>query len=549
MPVYLCRPGINKPDSWRHGMEVWLSPHGSHEDQDDDDNSMDARPVPNIAKGSVAGYIVRRIRHAEVVLADEVSEQYGRYWLRLRWPGPNGGFAGYVDAGPAVVSDQNNEAEFDRNVVHNSVEKNKEVDANEKLTPLLCRATSKYYPSTDFLKLLGMYDDGLNLEDNNVENNGTAVDAAEETSTPGLSGAAEAENTDVEDEDGGLGGGEIKQTLMPMTEPVFCRICREGLHDVEFDTLPDVGVPNATTDVKQASSEGNLYRKEGNPEKQAKTLIKKFQSHPLSENPLMSPCECSGSMAFVHRLCVEEWRCRSRHPAARNGLNCETCGGEYALPPPPIRPQDEVGADGVGGGGAFAEDDWVDAMPAHVLAALRRPHPWWRFCATVVRRKWLRPLAPIICSPIVATYCRCRRMLKKRGVSRRRWACSLCRRRARWKCVRCLRSYYCSRQCQNVSWHIMHKHMCYKPSRVWWSSVVYGVLIVTLFPGIWQNPFVYWTVLVNMMIGFFLSSNLAGSIATIMKKVFRVDLRGRWYELFLFSYSFSNICPHNTKIL
>lgn len=215
--------------------------------------------------------------------------------------------------------------------------------------------------------------------------------------------------------------------------------------------------------------------------------------HPTAENPLLAPCDCTGSMAFVHYLCVEQWRCRSRHPGARNGLNCETCGAEYTLPPPRSRPasrHDLMGGLGPGGGNLMAEDDWLDAMPPHVLAALRRPHPAWQLGAAVVRRRWLRPIVPVIVSPLVALYCRARRTLKKRGVSRRRWACSLCRRRARWKCVRCLRSYYCSRQCQNVSWHIVHKHVCYKPVRFWWSVVVYTLGIFLTVPNIIEVSFI-----------------------------------------------------------
>lgn len=210
--------------------------------------------------------------------------------------------------------------------------------------------------------------------------------------------------------------------------------------------------------------------------------------HPTAENPLLAPCDCTGTMAFVHYLCIEQWRCRSRHPGARNGLNCETCGAEYTLPPPPSRPASRYDVMNGGPGGlglnnnVMADDDWLDAMPPHVLAALRRPHPAWQLGAAVVRRRWLRPIVPILVSPIVALYCRARRTLKKRGVSRRRWACSLCRRRARWKCVRCLRSYYCSRQCQNVSWHIVHKHLCYKPVRFWWSVAVYMILILIAVP-------------------------------------------------------------------
>jgi hypothetical protein len=45
------------------------------------------------------GLPVRRIRHAEVVLVDDVCIAYDRHWLRLRWPGSKGGFAGYVALG------------------------------------------------------------------------------------------------------------------------------------------------------------------------------------------------------------------------------------------------------------------------------------------------------------------------------------------------------------------------------------------------------------------------------------------------------------------
>ena len=42
---------------------------------------------------------VRRVRHAEVVLVDDVCIAYDHYWLRLRWPGSKGGFAGYIQMG------------------------------------------------------------------------------------------------------------------------------------------------------------------------------------------------------------------------------------------------------------------------------------------------------------------------------------------------------------------------------------------------------------------------------------------------------------------
>jgi hypothetical protein len=39
---------------------------------------------------------IRRIRHSEVILVDDVVFRFSNYWLRLRWPGSRGGFAGFV---------------------------------------------------------------------------------------------------------------------------------------------------------------------------------------------------------------------------------------------------------------------------------------------------------------------------------------------------------------------------------------------------------------------------------------------------------------------
>ena len=381
---------------------------------------------------------------------------------------------------------------------------------------LTCLRTGLAFPTSPKLKLLQLYDDGV---------------------TPPVA-------------------------INPLnTEPVFCRICREGLHEDADDEQPDaekdegtnrgenqpkvsgglIASRQASTDdigeegeLEDLPMESNLtLRVDPND---PTTMLSEPPSekgpvkpHPVysanphaMENPVMSPCECSGSMAFVHYLCVEEWRCRSRHPEARNGLNCETCGKPYQLAPPSSRPAMVPNA---------MEEDMMEAMPQHVIHALRHPHIWWQIGATVVRRRWLRPLAPVIMSPVVSLYCRARRMLKKRGVARRRWACSLCRRRARWKCVRCLRSYYCSRHCQNVSWHIVHKHLCYKPSRLAWSTVVYGAATLALFPGILQDPLMYDLGLLLIPMSFIVSGVLAGSIATLMKKTAGYDIRGRLLEL------------------
>lgn len=370
-------------------------------------------------------------------------------------------------------------------------------------TTLRCLRTGLIFHASVAMKLLSMYDDGL---------------------SPPVSSAP-----------------------LP-SEAVFCRICREGLHDDADDEQPSPAMENDVDDGGRRGPSSSPTGSTGNSrdgdddmddpadyrepvESAPSAILSKgpVQPHPVyhpnshaAENPMLSPCECSGSMAFVHYLCVEQWRCRSRHPEARQGLNCETCGKPYALPPPSARPASVL---------HMENEDWLDAMPPHVMAALRQPHIWWQIGAAIVRRRWLRPLAPVVMSPVVALYCRARRLLKKKGVARRRWACSLCRRRARWKCVRCLRSYYCSRQCQNVSWHIVHKHVCYKPSRWAWSMIVYGMAALLVFPGILRDPMMYDLGLGSIPLSFYVMAILGGGVATTLKKSAGLDLRGRTFEM------------------
>jgi len=548
---------------------------------------------------------IRRVRHSEVVLVDEVAVHYNKYWLRLIWPGSRGGVAGYIvlggtnsgtvpngrvrewkerlrgtvggiehegsgqgvnirglderitydgGNGRTVISNNVNansatespieEMEQDDHDLddHNNDSDNESIvddpdllggvgDSNSltQFTPR-CESTGLYFPSTTTMELLATYDDGIDR-------------------APSISSIA-----DQTDDEGGSG------------EPVFCRICREGIHDVDYDfemegqgqpsqeagptnpidsrnatnnpTMGSTAMETINPDVQdpaaQPDSEMSENRQRGSAFKLSspRPVRAKRMNHPYAANPLISPCECAGSMAFVHYLCIEQWRCRSHHPAAKNGLNCETCNASYTLPPPPSRPD------------VNEEEDWLEAMPPHVLAALRRPHLCWQIGAAVVRRKWLRPIAPVITSPIVALYCRARRTLKKRGVSRRRWACSLCRRRARWKCVRCLRSYYCSRQCQNVSWHIVHKHVCYKPVRFWWSVVVYGLAFVYFLPGVLSYPLMYDLSLTFLWLSFVVMGIIGGGVATILKKRMGIDIRGRGLEALVVVMTFwlANIC-------
>lgn len=596
---------------------------------------------------------------------DEVSIAYGMYWLRLRWPGPRGGVAGYMDLGTVQSVSQSSlgrwrtvsemdgtttsgeretvmvanrvattesfppeEADEDPTSTaassppfpNDATSPNQRQDAEPLLPdppsssatshsitqPLLCESTGLPFPSTPEMELLHVYDDGMTPPSSELS-------------------ADENDKDDVSvNSDSPLSGGE----------PVFCRICREGLHEVNYDydtaaeggeggrirgrvsavndvaalerlgaggrvvppnivpppppppplqqnvatgVDPPVGamtrvaeaypmgggpvasrpslnqsspqsrvtVSNTTGDEdsiatrtrqRQRRSLGDPPAGDSGdpatstimcqpcPTTSPQALMQPIQNHhPYAENPLLAPCDCAGSMKFVHYLCIEQWRNRSNHPAARGGLNCETCHAEYTLPPPPQRPA-------AGGVGGEPGEDWLEAMPPHVMNALRRPHLGWQIGAFIVRQRRLRPLAPILVSPIVALYCRARRTLKKKGVSRRRWACSLCRRRARWKCVRCLRSYYCSRQCQNVSWHIVHKHVCYKPSRFYWSCVLYGIGLIWFVPGVLAYPIIYDSGVTMLWTSFVVMGTLGGGMATVLKKKFGLDIRGRMLE-------------------
>ncbi|CAB9501273.1 expressed unknown protein [Seminavis robusta] len=586
MPVYLCQSGSGYSEPWRHGIQVYAAPFpinlsasttsgggrdsfahsaagtngpqwsAQQQQQQNQNASESSNPrvslTQSLTEQRLAGMPIRRVRHAEIVLVDDVCVAFGRYWLRLRWPGQREGFAGYIamglvestsapkpkeitfssqtgnePSGPGTTTENNLDDETDNNyLVLQSCESKEErfgtaeeadlddptrddepqdagstpsAEPFEGSSKLNCLRTGLVFPSSKAMKLMAAYDDGIN---------------------PTVSSAP-----------------------LP-TEPVFCRICREGLHD-EDEQQPsgaadDDGNENAGTtqrmDSLNTDDEGVLDGP-GDPAADEPVAVEpplmQFPKGPVmphptyhpnaaaADNPLLAPCECSGSMAFVHYLCVEQWRCRSRHPEAHQGLNCETCGGAYSLPPPSARHANVPPV----------EEDWLDAMPPHVMQALRQPHLGWQIGASIVRRRWLRPVAPVIMSPLVALYCRARRMLKKRGVARRRWACSLCRRRARWKCVRCLRSYYCSRQCQNVSWHIVHKHVCYKPARFWWSVVVYGIATVAAFPGILRDPLMYDLGLCTIPVSFMVMAVLGGGLATLLKKTVGVDLRGRMFEL------------------
>ena len=120
MPVYLCQPGTGYTEPWRHGIHVYSAPFpidknppGTGGGRDfivsnsgggndlvvanaTTGNPSESTPAP---ASSFSGHPIRRVRHAEIVIVDDVCIAYDRYWLRLRWPGGKGGFAGYIAMG------------------------------------------------------------------------------------------------------------------------------------------------------------------------------------------------------------------------------------------------------------------------------------------------------------------------------------------------------------------------------------------------------------------------------------------------------------------
>ena len=139
MPVYVCRPGQSSAEPWKHGVQVYARPFPIdppaqaralaranatadllvREGRAASSSPSSSPPTPAqapaqaqaaaasvhraaaaaAADGAAGGAPVRRVRHSEVVLSDEVSVAHGRYWLRLRWPGSRGGVAGYIALG------------------------------------------------------------------------------------------------------------------------------------------------------------------------------------------------------------------------------------------------------------------------------------------------------------------------------------------------------------------------------------------------------------------------------------------------------------------
>jgi hypothetical protein len=53
-----------------------------------------------------------------------------------------------------------------------------------------------------------------------------------------------------------------------------------------------------------------------------------LESRTTKKNPLLDPCECKGSIQFVHEMCLARWR---RMDPGRNSIQCLICMTPYKL--------------------------------------------------------------------------------------------------------------------------------------------------------------------------------------------------------------------------
>jgi hypothetical protein len=162
MPVYLCLAGAEADEPWKCGIQVYSKPfavpepplspspsasaassaaavNNDHNDQSvfgdtttiATTNSMmtnlphppplldrsvgTSEPIHVPLASLTTSTAIRKVLHAQVVLVDDVCVAYGRYWVRLRWPGRKGGFAGYI-AMHKVKDDDDDATERDANL-------------------------------------------------------------------------------------------------------------------------------------------------------------------------------------------------------------------------------------------------------------------------------------------------------------------------------------------------------------------------------------------------------------------------------------------------
>ena len=84
---------------------------------------------------------------------------------------------------------------------------------------------------------------------------------------------------------------------------------------------------------------------------------------PSAGGALLSPCECAGSLKYVHARCLQRWAAQQAAVGRRRALRCEICGQRWAAPGLEL-----LEAGGGGSGGGSSEPPWP---LVGVLAALR----------------------------------------------------------------------------------------------------------------------------------------------------------------------------------
>jgi len=194
---------------------------------------------------------VRRVRHAEVVLVDQCIVAYGRSWLRLRWPGSQGGFGGFVALSKVedmiklsgmdvnITKFKSEESVVEEVVVHEArggdrvdpssssgVQPTSTTNTTTTIaatstteTALLCQETNTHYPTSDVMKLMAVYDDGLN---------GT---------TPGVVEEEDGNNPmGMEDSMGSLENGDVSLSAASSCLYLGCS-CRNRFLISPFDVL------------------------------------------------------------------------------------------------------------------------------------------------------------------------------------------------------------------------------------------------------------------------------------------------------------------------
>ncbi|KAK1747280.1 hypothetical protein QTG54_002624 [Skeletonema marinoi] len=249
---------------------------------------------------------IRRIRHAEVVLVDQCVIAHGRYWLRLKWPGEQEKHGGYV---------------------------------------ALCRVEDVGVPFNKSSVVVGDGGDdsvsGTNGAGGDDKNEGGGGGGNDNTNNGAGSSRAANNNAGGDDVDEGSRERDVVDTSAAAVvaaaaggEATATTTMGNDSEEGRNDTVGRSSLSSERS-LSPIPSPGGAMNTTTNNINIDIPSITRF--HPSADNPLLAPCKCTGSMAFVHYLCVEQWRCRSRHPGAKNGLNCETCGSEYTLPPPPSR--------------------------------------------------------------------------------------------------------------------------------------------------------------------------------------------------------------------